>query len=247
MRNIVLACAVALFSVPAAAQPEFTFTIGDGRVTLIADGVPARTILLEWARLGQSQIVNAEKVVGPPLTLRLVDVPEEQALDIVLRSASGYLAAPRAVAVSNASRFDRIMILASSRPTAAAPVPAPSFPQQTGFPQQPGFQQPMPQPGVMQPGMMPPGMMPPEPMDIQDDQVDDGTMPPPPPQELPVASPHPGPLQVAPPGPDDVGRPEVQPQPLPMTAPRPGLIAPAAQQPSPRPSPIKPPDSSPIR
>jgi hypothetical protein len=46
-----------------------------------------------------------------------VDVPERQALETILRSVSGYLAAPRTATITTASRFDRILIL----PTSAAP------------------------------------------------------------------------------------------------------------------------------
>jgi hypothetical protein len=90
-------------------------TIKDGRVTLVADNVPIRQILDEWAKIGDTMIVNAEKLVGPPVTLRLEDVPERDALDIVLRTAAGYLVAPRPAGVPGASEFDRVLILASSR------------------------------------------------------------------------------------------------------------------------------------
>ena len=56
---------------------ELKLTIANGRVTLIAQEVPLRQILTEWARVGQTRIVNAEKLAGPPLTLQLVDVPEK--------------------------------------------------------------------------------------------------------------------------------------------------------------------------
>jgi hypothetical protein len=51
-------------------------------------------------------------------------VPEAQALDTLLRSASGYLAAPRPSAVPGASAYDRIFILATSTPSAARAVAA---------------------------------------------------------------------------------------------------------------------------
>ena len=92
----------------------------NGRVTIIADNVPLRQILQEWARVGQTTIVNADKMTGPPITLQLVDAPERDALDILLRSASGYIAAPRPVAVADAAFYDRVTILATSRAPAAA-------------------------------------------------------------------------------------------------------------------------------
>ena len=57
-----------------------------------------RQILAEWARVGQTKIVNAERVPGGPMTLELTNVPEVEALEILLRSAGGYVLAPRACA-----------------------------------------------------------------------------------------------------------------------------------------------------
>ena len=94
----------------------------DGRVSIVAKDATVRQILTEWARVGQTNVVNVERIPGGPLTLELSDVPEAQALDVLLRSVSGYMAAPRATAVANLSVFDRIIVM----PTAAAPRPAAS-------------------------------------------------------------------------------------------------------------------------
>src|SRR5687767_12038365 len=103
MQKILLG--VAVFALVAVAAPasagELTLKIGNGRATLIATDVPARQILAEWTRLGGTKIINGEKVIGPPLTVYLVDRPEREVLDFVLRSASGYVAAPRAEAAPN--------------------------------------------------------------------------------------------------------------------------------------------------
>jgi hypothetical protein len=107
-------------AVPAAsalAQQPLRLQIAGGRVTLHAQNVPVRTILAEWARLGGATIVNGEGMSGPPLTLELEGVPERDALNIVLRGASGYLLAARGPDRSGVSMFDRIVIL----PTSAAP------------------------------------------------------------------------------------------------------------------------------
>src|SRR5213596_407264 len=101
---------------------EVQLSLQDGRVTLIAKDATVRQILTEWARVGQTNIVNVDRIPGGPLTLELTDVPEQQALDILLRAVSGYVAAPRAVPVANASVFDRIVVM----PTTAAPAAAPS-------------------------------------------------------------------------------------------------------------------------
>jgi hypothetical protein len=114
---------------PVAAQ-QLTLQIQDGKVTLDAVNVPARQILAEWARIGGTKVVGAEKIVGPPLTLKLEGTPERRALDIVLGSVAGFMAAERqADATPGASVYDRILILATSTaPTQAASAARPGQP-----------------------------------------------------------------------------------------------------------------------
>ena len=119
------------------ARAEVHLTISDGRVTLNAAGATVHEILIEWAKVGQTRIVNGERVTGAPITLQLTNVPEEQALDVILRSVSGYVAAPRPIVNAGASRFDRILIMPTSTPPrVVAAAPAPGFPQPQ-FPNQP--------------------------------------------------------------------------------------------------------------
>ena len=105
---------------------------------LASDGATASQILAEWARVGGTRIVNGEAVAGGPLTLELRGVPELQALDVLLRSTAGFIAAARtpgaAALPPNLSRFDRIVVLpAAARPadrsiraeTASPPVRSP--------------------------------------------------------------------------------------------------------------------------
>ena len=122
LATMVAACATL------AGAAELQLTIKNGRVTLIADNVPARRILEDWATVGDATIVNAEKLTGPPLTLRLENVSEREALDVVLRSAAGYVAAPRPLGDEGASLFDRILVLAASKapPAAARSMSAPA-------------------------------------------------------------------------------------------------------------------------
>jgi hypothetical protein len=137
----VLTLAATLSLVPgASAQADVQIAMSDGRVTMNAAGATIREILAAWAKVGQTRIVNAERVSGGPVTLHLQDVPEEQALEIILRSVSGYLAAPRANAIANASRYDRIFVMPTSTPPRTAPVPQPA-----AMPQ-PQFNPVMPQP-----------------------------------------------------------------------------------------------------
>lgn len=226
-----LAAATLFFlSVSIARAGELQLTIANGRVTLVADNVPIRTILTEWARIGQTKIVNGEKLTGGPVTLRLLDVPEAQALDIVLRSASGYMAAPRAAGNIGASQYDRVIILASSRPT-GGPAPA-----------NPNFQ------NMNQRFQAPPPMVQPVAPDEDEGQEAEAT----PNVAVPAggAQPYPGmPGQVAPgtpgfvPAPGQI--PPQQPPPgqvmAPITSPRPGPVpVPVPQQPQPPQNPSRP-------
>ncbi|MGH9313612.1 MAG: hypothetical protein ACRD09_06015 [Vicinamibacterales bacterium] len=215
-----LAAATLFFlSASIARAEELQLIIANGRVTLVADSVPIRTILTEWSRIGQTKIVNGEKLTGGPITLMLLNVPEAQALDILLRSASGYMAAPRAAGNAGASQFDRVVILASSRPTTTGPAPANNNFQNVN----PRFQAPPPMvqpvegdqdeevdeeatpnrvlpPGFQtQPGMpvqVPPGTLGMVPSPGQPAQL---PQQPPPGQVLaPITSPRPGPVPVPP-------------------------------------------------
>src|SRR5471030_3310466 len=105
------------------ASADVQLTMKDGRVSLVAKDATVRQILIEWARVGHTKIVNVERVPGGPVTLQLIDVPEAQALEVLLRSLSGYITAPRAVEAANLSQFDRIILmptLASARPAVAS-------------------------------------------------------------------------------------------------------------------------------
>ena len=134
-RSGVLALAGLMVLAAAPTDADVRLTIQDGQVSLSATNATAREILAEWARVGRTTIVNGERVPGGPLTLELANVTEEHALQVILRSASGYVAAPRPTAVANTSRFDRILVMPVSTPTRAAAPPAPAF-------QPPAFQPP---------------------------------------------------------------------------------------------------------
>ncbi len=108
-----------LVALPAWAQ-TLRLDIRDGLVTLSADNVPVRQVLDEWAKVGGTRVVGAERIAGPPLTLSLEGVPEAKALDIILRGAAGYMAAARPAPGVGASIYDRILVLATSTPPAGA-------------------------------------------------------------------------------------------------------------------------------
>lgn len=207
-------------------------TIQNGRVTLVAANLTVRQILAEWARIGRTRIVNGERVPGGLVTLQLSNVPEKEALDLLLRTAAGYIAAPRAAGVSDGSVFDRILIL----PTSATP-PATALRQPAPTPvPTPIFQQPPPQPQAA-PVFAPPGaqrVIGPDGQPVADDQ-----------EETP-GSPRPQPYVPLPPGfgepPDRTTRP-----PAPSGSPRaptgvpiPGMVVPAPVQPPPGPREVQP-------
>lgn len=125
MRRILLTFALSLVAVLPASAQQLKLVFNDGRVSLDAASVPVGTILVEWAKLGGTKVIGGERITGSPLTIKLDNVPESQALEIVLRSVAGYMVAPRsATATPGASMYDRILVLATS----AAPAPAAARP-----------------------------------------------------------------------------------------------------------------------
>lgn len=125
MRRLLVSLTIALVATPVWAQ-QVKITFHEGQVSVDAAGASPRAILAEWSKVGGTTIVNAERVAGAPLTLQLVNVPEAQALEIILRSVAGYMAASRGLG-PGASRYDRIMVMPTSTP--AAPVAAPATPR----------------------------------------------------------------------------------------------------------------------
>jgi hypothetical protein len=122
---------VASLAASSSAGP-LVLSIQNGVVSLDAQDVTVRQILSEWARIGHTEIVNAERIVGGPVTLKFDSVPEKQALDIVLRAVPGYVAAHRAMLVADASIYDRILIMPTTIAVAAIrqqpQQPSPGFP-----------------------------------------------------------------------------------------------------------------------
>lgn len=109
----------ALLTATSASAQSLRLAIKDGLVNLDANGATVRQILDEWARVGGTRVVNGDKVTGGPVTLKLENMPERQALEIILRNVAGYMTAPRAAAAApGASMYDRILVL----PTSSAPV-----------------------------------------------------------------------------------------------------------------------------
>jgi hypothetical protein len=125
------ACAGLAFA--PSARADVQLSIRDGRVTLVAKDATLRQILTEWARVGKTTVINVERIPGGPLTLELRDVPEGEALDILLRNLSGYMAAPRTSPSADGSVYASIAVMPTvaapvSRAASAAQMPAPFTP-----------------------------------------------------------------------------------------------------------------------
>ena len=101
------------------ANADVRLSMRDGRIAIVAKDATVAEILAEWAKIGRTRIVNADRLPSDVVTLELQNVSEQQALDVLLRGTSGYLAVPRADADPNASLFDRIAIMAPSVPPPA--------------------------------------------------------------------------------------------------------------------------------
>jgi hypothetical protein len=127
-RRWIAALFVCLCGGPSAALSaanDVVVTIQDGRATVTARNAAVTDVLDAWSRAGGTTILNGEVLAESRLTIELVDVPEEQALDVILRPASGYVARQRANASAGESRFDRVVVVARRAVPAVAPAEPP--------------------------------------------------------------------------------------------------------------------------
>jgi hypothetical protein len=233
--GLLLLAAPLFAAAPAAAQVDLTIT--NGRVWLAATNATVGQILEEWSRIGGTEFVNGDRVPGGPVTLQLEDVSEQEALDVLLRSAAGFMAVrkPAAVAVAANSGFDRIFILPTTTivpsvgSAATSPTPEPVM-------QPPVFTQSEP-PVVMGPNgpMFAPGVQPvlgPDGLPVLDDQQD-APVPQQQPRPLPPGFSPTDPYAPPPPPPPPPDAPGVSPQnptaTTPVGVPRPGMIVPPQQ------------------
>jgi hypothetical protein len=125
--QMILRCVLGLFLLQANSIAAQTVTIrfSRGHVSLSAVNARLEAILSEWGRIGNTRIVNGERVSGEPVTLELIDVPESQALDLALRSAGGYIATRRRIADPETSAFNVIVIFPKSAPPTPPSITAP--------------------------------------------------------------------------------------------------------------------------
>ena len=113
--TLIVGAALLLGGAASASAQAVSLQFNNGRVTLNAQNAPIRTILTEWARLGGTRIVNGDRLGGAPVTLELTDVTERQALDILLRSAAGYVITTKQQP-GGLSNVGGVVILATSSP-----------------------------------------------------------------------------------------------------------------------------------
>lgn len=130
---LVAACCFALALAPLSARGgDVRVSFAGGRVTVIADNATIGEILREWERVGGSRFVNAEKIPARErVTLRLENEPETRAIEVLLRSAAGYVVARRPAGSTGASTVGNVLIMPVSRVASyaqappSAPVPMP--------------------------------------------------------------------------------------------------------------------------
>ncbi len=145
------------------ASADVQITMQNGRVTVVAKDATLRQIMTEWARVGQTKVVNVDRIPGGPVTLELRNVSEDQALDVLMRPLSGYLAAPRSADFPNLSRFDRIIVMPTIAAAKGATASGGSTPPPV-FQSAPVIQPPPPVPEEPEEEEKPPPQRPPVPV-----------------------------------------------------------------------------------
>jgi hypothetical protein len=130
--SVVLALATVVAPSLASAQTAanartLELTFNGGLVTLVARNVTVNEIMSEWARQGGSKVTNADKLTGTAVSYEFHNAPEAVVLQSVLRSAAGYIAAPRrAGGTTGPSIIEQLIILPTSRPSANAVITMPT-------------------------------------------------------------------------------------------------------------------------
>ncbi|MPZ16861.1 MAG: hypothetical protein GEV06_02925 [Luteitalea sp.] len=128
VRRLVLGFAL-VPALVAAQSGQVQLSLTETGVTLIAENATPREILAEWKRVTGATVVGLEGLGGAPLTLRLENVAEREALDAVLRGTAGRLYVDREVPASGQSQFDRIVVRPTQPKPAAATRAAATAPQ----------------------------------------------------------------------------------------------------------------------
>ncbi len=114
-RQLATAAVVAAAVAGPVAADDVDLSFSAGRVTVVAAGVPLAAILDEWARLGDTRFVAADGLPARAVSVRLVDVPEREALRVLLRAAGGYIAESRSASQPGVSAFERVLVMSGAR------------------------------------------------------------------------------------------------------------------------------------
>ena len=110
-----IAAFAVLALVPCTARAQsLSLGVTDGLVTLDAQGVTVGEILARWTNATGAALVNADKLASAPITLQFTNIPERQALTMVLRSAGGYILVGRPDAADPVERIARVIIIAGA-------------------------------------------------------------------------------------------------------------------------------------
>jgi glycosyltransferase involved in cell wall biosynthesis len=105
----------------------------EGRVSLTATAATVPQILAEWARVGGTRIDNPSSAPGDAVDFQLTDVPETQALEVLLRQTN-VVVVGRTEDSTHASRIERIVIVPARRALAEPPADLPEPPRTSSNP-----------------------------------------------------------------------------------------------------------------
>ncbi len=111
---LALMCAAVVMTAHQACAEDFWMIFQQHKVTIVARDVPVSKILDRWSQVGGTVVVNADAIQSGPVSLQLVDVPERDALEILLRGVNGYIVADREDGRDAGSTIGRILILRKS-------------------------------------------------------------------------------------------------------------------------------------
>ena len=97
------------------AVEDLELSFSSGRVTIIATNVPIEKILTKWTRVGGTAFMDANAIEDQPVTLTLRNVPESEALRVLLRAVTGYVVTPWSGKKIGLSSFRRVLIMTAAR------------------------------------------------------------------------------------------------------------------------------------
>ena len=106
---------ILLLGTSVTATTELEISFHNGRVTIIADDIPVQKILQAWSEIGQTMFVDTGELRSESIRVDLINVDEIEAIRVLLRQATGYVAAPRSAVPRGQSRFDRIFVMGGTQ------------------------------------------------------------------------------------------------------------------------------------